>query len=401
MGHIMGVNACRLMPVVLILGVWAGNASGAVPADAVSPAPVSRTESSVTESAEGTSPQRTESLRTTDTIYRNTVLVEDTVLRGEVLVEGGLTVAPQATLTIEPGTVIRFRRTDISAGGGAALVVRGRILANGNGEKPVLFTSANDGSATGWDGIVLLASDKKNLLERCQVEGAEIGCEALFSNLTMKHVQFVACHTGVVLKESTAVITGGGAGGGDVGLVLRDSEVDLREAVFTGNRRGLVATGTSLFLSGATISDNKEAGVIADGCRLRIRGSSFAGNGIGLGLTSCDGGIDTSRIENNAGDGLFLDRSRLKVSGNEISHNGKAGLRVSDGGSVAWGNSFSANGEYDFYNAGSEDFTAIGNWWGGVPASGIVQRIYGQHLDRSRGKVRYVPFQLESATSGL
>ena len=334
-------------------------------------------------------------------IYRDKVLVEDTVLRGEVLIEGGLTVASQATLTIEPGTVIRFRRIDSSAGGGAALVVRGRILANGSGEKPVRFTSADDGPATGWDGIVLLASDKKNLLEHCRVEGAEIGCEALFSNLSLKHVQFVACHTGVVLKESTAVITGGGAEGGDVGMVLKDSEVDLREAVFSGNRQGLVATGTSLFLSGATFSDNREAGVIADGCRLRIRGSSFADNGIGLGLTSCDGGIDTCRIENNAGDGLFLDKSRLKVSGNEISHNGKAGLRVSDGGSVAWGNSFSVNGEYDLYNAGSDDFTAIGNWWGGVPASGIAQRIYGQHLDRSRGKVRYVPFQLDSATSGL
>ena len=389
------------MPVVLIMGVWAGIASGAAPTDILSPPQVTAAEQPATESADGPSPKRSESLRNSATIYRNTVLVEDTILRGEVFIEGALTVAPQATLTIEPGTVIRFRRTDNSAGGGATLVVRGRILANGNSEKPVRFTSANDGSAGGWDGIVLLASDKKNLLEHCLVEGAEIGCEALFSNLTMKHVQFVACHTGVVLKESTAFITGGGAEASDVGMVLKDSEVDLREAFFSKNRRGVVAAGTSLFLSGATFSDNREAGVIADGCRLRITGSSFASSGIGLGLTSCDGGIDSSRVENNAGDGLLLDRSRLKVSGNEISHNGKAGLRVSDGGSVAWGNRFNANGEYDLYNAGSDNFMAIGNWWGGVPASGIAQRIYGQHLDQSRGKVRYLPFQLESATSGL
>ncbi|GFE58817.1 right-handed parallel beta-helix repeat-containing protein [Geobacter sp. AOG1] len=373
----MRVIFCRLLPVVLILGLWIVVAAAAAP-------------------------QRTVSARTPVFSYRDQVLAEDTTWRGEVLVEGGVTIAPQATLTVEPGTVVRFRRADGTVGGGAALLVRGRILANGSKEKPVLFTSAYDGAVAGdWDGIVLLASEKKNLLEHCRVEGAVTGCEVLFSSLTLKHVRFTTCGTGAEFKDSSAVISGGGASDCVTGMVLRESEVDLREAGFTGNRRGVVAAGTSLFLSGTTFSGNGETGLVADGCRLRVTGSSFADNGSGLRLTSCEGGIAASRIEKNAGDGLFLDRSRMKVNGNEISRNGKAGLRVTDGGSVAWGNSLGANGEYDLCNDGSDDFTALGNWWGGVPASGIGQRIYGGHQDGSRGKVRFIPYLTESATTGL
>lgn len=377
MGQIMRVIFRRLLPVVLILG-------------------------SLNVMVAAAAPPRTLSTLTPAFSYRNQVLTEDVTWRGEVLVEGGVTIAPQATLTIEPGTVVRFRRADGSDGGGASLLVRGRILANGSTGNPVFFTSAFDGAVAGdWDGIVLLSSEKKNLLEHCRVEGAVTGCEVLYSSLTMKHVRFTACRNGAEVRDSSAVIIGGGASECVTGMVLRESEIDLREAGFTGNRRGVVAAGTSLLLSGSTFSGNGEAGLVADDCRLRISGCSFAGNGSGLQLTSCEGGIVASRIEKNTGDGLTLDRSRLKVSGNEISRNGRVGLRVTDGGSVAWGNSFVANGEYDLYNAGGEDFTALGNWWGGVPASVISQRIYGGHQDGSRGKVRYSPYLPESATTGL
>src|SRR5665647_1626261 len=48
-------------------------------------------------------------------VYGNRLLSEDTVWRGEVLVEGVVAVAPQATLSIEPGTVVRFRRRGAQA----------------------------------------------------------------------------------------------------------------------------------------------------------------------------------------------------------------------------------------------------------------------------------------------
>jgi len=377
--------ACRLLPVLLILGM--GNCLAA---------PVKPT------TGNAAAQQRTMTDRKPAFAYRDQVLTEDVSWRGEVLVEGTVTIAPQATLTLEPGTVVRFRRTAGNENGSAALLVQGRIHARGSNDKPVLFTSAFDGVMAGdWDGIVLLASEKKNLMEHCRVEGAVTGFEGMFASLTMKHVQFAACRTGVKFRDSSAVIAGGGANGCGVGLFLRESEVDIMDANFSRNRQAVIATGTSLYLAGTTFSSNEGVALTADSCRLRISGCSFTANGSGLRLNSCEGSVSASRIDKNTDDGLSLVKSRLKVNGNELSQNGKVGLRVADGGSVAWGNTFSANGDYDLYNAGDEDFIAIGNWWGGVPASTLGRRIYGRHQDANRGAVRYIPSLPVRSTSGL
>jgi hypothetical protein len=182
---------------------------------------------------------------------------------------------------------------------------------------------------------------------------------------------------------------------------LRESEVDLRDASFSRNRQAVIVAGTSLYLAGTSFTGNEGVALTADSCRIRISGCSFTANGSGLRINSCEGSVAASRMDKNTDDGLSLVKSRLKVSGNELSQNGKMGLRVADGGSVAWGNTFSANGEYDLYNAGDEDFIAIGNWWGGVPASTLGQRIYGRHQDARRGVVRYIPSLPVRVTSGL
>ncbi len=59
-----------------------------------------------------------------DFSYRDAVLTEDISWHGEVLIEGGMTIAPQATLTVQSGTVVRFKG---NAGARGVLVVQGRI----------------------------------------------------------------------------------------------------------------------------------------------------------------------------------------------------------------------------------------------------------------------------------
>jgi hypothetical protein len=78
------------------------------------------------------------------------------------------------------------------------------------------------------------------------------------------------------------------------------------------------------------------------------------------------------------------------VHGNEIIRNGKVGLRIEDGKGIAWGNSLFANGEYDLYNDGGEEFRAIENWWGDA-VSDIERRIFDRRMDDCRGRVLYIP----------
>lgn len=325
-----------------------------------------------------------------DFSYRDAMLTEDTSWHGEVLIEGGVTIAPQATLTVQSGTVIRFKgSTDSGAKG--VLVIQGRIMVNGGVDKPVIFTSLYENAATGdWQGIVLLSSGKKNVIENCRVEGAETGFDASFSKITMKNSFFNRCRTGVRMQDSFAVMNGGGAGGCGSGLILYDCEADIRSADFLDNRLGIYTARTSLSLTDSRLTHNDQLALTADACKLNITGNSFSANGSGLNLTGCEGTVAANRIANNSVYGLVLTRSRVKVNANEIELNARVGLRIEDGKGIAWGNALFANGDYDLYNAGTEEFRAIGNWWGNA-TSDVAGRIYDRRADETLGRVLYLP----------
>jgi hypothetical protein len=325
--------------------------------------------------------------------YHEETLTEDTEWFGEVTVEGALTVAPQATLTIVPGTVVRFRRSSAGSGGAAILVVHGRIVANGLSDKHIVFCSElQDVKAGAWQGIVLLASEKKNILEFCRVEGAETGLAAVFSSLTIKNTIFSTCRTGLRFQDCLVRISGGGADKCGSGLNLYDSEADITGANFSANRIGIVLQRSSLSLSGTVISNNDLEAVLAEESKVIILDNAISQNGSGITLSSCEGSLAHNRIFKNTDYGISLSGSRVKVTANDIAQNSGVGIRVTDGKSVAWGNSLAANGRYDLYNAGTENFMAIGNWWGGVPATAVAGRIYATETSSpAGGRVSYLP----------
>lgn len=323
--------------------------------------------------------------------YRNTTLTEDTTWRGEVLVEGGVTIAPQTTLTVENGTVVRFRGLS-GSDTRAALVVQGRIVVNGTPARPVTFTSTYQQAASGdWQGIVLTGSGKNNRIAHCRVEGAETGIDASFSTINLKNVVFAGCKTGVRLQDTVALIDGLKAGECGTGMILYDCEADIRSAIFFGNRLGIYAARTSLSLANSRLTGNNLLALAADKSKISVSGNRITANGNGLGLVGCEGSVSANGISRNAAYGILLKESRVKVSFNNIEGNGNAGLRIEDGMGAAWGNALSANGEYDLYNAGGEEFRAIGNWWGTSSDAVIVTRIFDRGRDASRGKVLFFP----------
>jgi hypothetical protein len=314
-------------------------------------------------------------------VYGDRVLSEDTTWRGEVLIEGVVAVAPQATLTVEPGTVVRFRRKGVQA---PLLVVQGRIVAAGTRETPVLFTSNFAAPAPGdWQGILLLGSEKNNLLENCRIEGAESGIEALFSSVTLKGVRAEHAGTGMKFQDALVTMDAGGFSDCDTALHFSDSEATLRNLSLTGNRLGLTALRSSIYLFEANLSGNQGAAFSGDACRVKIQGGAVLGNGSGVTLIGCQGPLTGARLAKNREYGLSLKESRVRVTGNVISGNGNNGVIAADGGAVAWDNAIFENAGYDLYNAGVEEFRAPGNWWGGT-----APKIFD---NGGRGRVLYSP----------
>jgi hypothetical protein len=314
-------------------------------------------------------------------VYGDQVLTEDTVWRGEVLVEGVLVVAPQATLTVEPGSVVRFRRRSAQA---PLLVVQGRLVATGTRETPVSFTSNFTAPAAGdWQGIMLLGSEKKNVLENCRVEGAEVGVDALYSSVSLKAVRAERCGTGMRFQDALVTLDGGGALECGTGVRLADSEATLRGLSVTGSRQGLSALRSSIYLVDGNLSGNAAAGFFADSCRVKLQGCVLSGNGSGATLLSGEGSIGSSRLVKNREFGLSLAGARVKVSGNVISGNGNNGVVVADGSAAAWDNAIFGNAGYDLYHSGFDEFRAPANWWGGGQP-----KVYDNN---GRGRVLYAP----------
>ena len=336
---------------------------------------------------------------TPDISYKNQNITEDVTWSGTVLIQGSLIVSPQATLTIEPGTTVLFKPT--SGQDAAVLLVQGRIQSLGNPDKPVLFSSTFAEPINGdWQGIVIMASNKRNILENCKITGAETGIEALFSKITLKNIDFTSCGTGARIQDCLAVIYGGGASGCGIGLNFQDAEADVRNVKFSGNRQAIVASQTSLYVTGAIFYGNTQEAVKVEGGRVRIIDNSFSVNGHGITLSQCEGTVSANSILKNLNDGISLVKARVKVIGNDISQNGKVGLKVEDGKGVAWGNTLNANKEFDLYNGGDEDFKAMGNWWGesSVP---LANRIFDRQDDARMGKIHYNPVLPMKPKSGF
>lgn len=323
--------------------------------------------------------------------YHNKVLTEDVTLSGKVLITGVLTIAPQATLNISPGTIISFV-PDSKGQQEGALVVHGRIAARGTADKVIVFRAATtDISQDAWRGIIALGSEKNNLFEFCRIEGATVGLDFIFSTISLKSTYIVSCRTGVRLQGALFQALGGGVSSSDQGYALSDSESYLRDVACSDNNRGLSLSGGSLSVKGSFFSGNTGRALEAVDSKINIYGATFSKNGTGLALAGSEGTIEASKIVENREYGLQLSDSRMKIIGNRIFMNTGIGVMAENGSSAAWGNTISLNGLYDFYNAGSDEFRAIGNWWGASPGSGQKRRIFDKSVDQSRGSVLTFP----------
>jgi parallel beta-helix repeat protein len=137
-------------------------------------------------------------------VYRGGEIAADTTWSGEVKVVGALVVRKGATLTIAPGTVIRFAWVDENGDGigDGELNVEGRLLAQGTRERMITFTSAREKPAPKDWTYLMINLSRESRVEHCILEYAFTGLQVHFSTALVRNNVFR--HNFEALRFSTA-----------------------------------------------------------------------------------------------------------------------------------------------------------------------------------------------------
>jgi parallel beta-helix repeat protein len=213
------------------------------------------------------------------------VIDHDAVWSGTVELDDIVAVNAEATLTIRPGTKIRFARR---AGEGLLFLVYGTVIAEGTAEQPILFTSAATDPRPGdWRGIYLEETrEQQSLFRHCRIEFAEAALGGVRSkmrvaNSRLRHNR--TAYQGRTGLQATFI---------DCEILANETGFDLEKSGITrienchiadNRQNGIHCSGTSPEIRGNLIERNGGAGIC---CRNEaspvIEGNRIRGNGIGI-----------------------------------------------------------------------------------------------------------------------
>lgn len=279
----------------------------------------------------------------------------DTTWSGAVLVNGDVYVEPGATLTILPGTVVKFKRIDETSDQNlfavdspyypqAELIIRGRLVAKGTAEAMITFTSAAiDARPADWGAVNFLGSDN-NVIEYCKFMFAYNGIHAHGSSVQVSNSEFVKNGVGISFK----------------------SEEETPGVDWFGKRSNVQITNN-------IISSNKG----------------------GIGFRNSDTLIMHNEISDNKFFGIFPKEDvRADISENEIRGNKKGVYLYQARGIILSNNNIYDNVDYNISVAEAQDYDvdARNNWFGTINREKIEEMIFDRQDDADLGLVEFEPF---------
>lgn len=266
------------------------------------------------------------------TYLKAQLINQNTTWSGEVIIEGVVVIGRAATLTILPGTAIRFKRIDLDDDGigDSELRILGGIIAEGTADRPITFSSAEANPARrDWSYLLIYTSGKINRINFCEFRHGFSGLQVQFSTASVRNSLFIDNNEGLRFGRADLAIEHNRFNNNKIGIRFTRMEgpVIIRHNEIANNR-----TGIFLVPSGQNIRDFFEP--------------------------------DRTGRPWNTG--------HLDISNNNIHDNFAYNLSL---------------GEKQSWNL---DMT--GNYWGTADSQIIGARIFDHNRDKSLGKVLFKPF---------
>ena len=171
-------------------------------------------------------------LKAAPVICDNDEIETDTVWKGEVHVLKRVSLLEGVTLTIEPGTVVRFAKD-------FGLRANGNIRAIGLKDKPILF-SIMDGEAADAHWHQIMLENSNSVFEHCIFERASVGLHSHFSDLLVRNSRFIHNETGMMFKGGPVSINNAEFSGNVFGVVFNTAKGKVNNSAITNNEVGIM-----------------------------------------------------------------------------------------------------------------------------------------------------------------
>lgn len=277
-----------------------------------------------------------------------------TKARSPYVVTEDLMIPPGATLTLDPGVVVRFKPNVADARGlqpfDLELAVRGTIRATGADGDSVYFTSdAVDVARGDWWGIIVPDAGGKIFFDRVVVEFGNEGIGVTDGEINIIRSQVRSCaQSGVQLQRGHGQITrtlvtdiGNYSGMGRGVYLLQTSDIVFDRNLIIGNQTGLVMEQNSKArITNSLFSLCKNYGVVYGDSGGELIGNNVTQNEYGL---------------------FLFGNSIPKVRDNNIFNNGTLNVKVAE------------------YNRPPDGKNLVidltGNWWGDITNDAAAERI--------------------------
>jgi len=141
-------------------------------------------------------------------ILNKAYITKDTTWSGTVILTGQSVVRRGKTLTILPGTIVKFAWSDENHDdvGDGELTIEGRLIAQGTKEQPILFTSAQEKPAMKDWTFVQISVSRDSIVEHCIFEYAFSGLQVHYSTATIRESLFRYNFEGVRFSTTDILI---------------------------------------------------------------------------------------------------------------------------------------------------------------------------------------------------
>jgi hypothetical protein len=198
------------------------------------------------------------------------------------ILEKDVTVKDKALLTIEPGTEIKSR--------GGALIIEGRLNAQGDNEHIINFDAAGEGQT--WPGIVFAnVKDKENSIKFVRIKNAKIAvnCQASSPKIEMseftQNIEVLKVQgafskpditkNSIYKNRGVALWVSDGAGplikensiqdNENTGLLVQSAAPEFTQnTIARNNNNGIIVKGAGINISQNNIIDNKPYNIIGN-----------------------------------------------------------------------------------------------------------------------------------------